>query len=649
MLRLFPVGEGDRDAAAADVVFVHGLGGDAHDTWSADKAGKLFWPAWIAADLPSVGVYTVAYDASPSAWRGPGLGVIDNATAVLSLLDANDIGQRPLVFVAHSLGGLVVKQLLRHADGYGQPAWQALLGRVRGVCFLATPHEGARLATIVKRIGQLARPTAALGDLEANTAPLRDLDTWFRNSVGRLGVTVSVFMEGRDTRGVRVVDEASSDPKIAGVVPVPIGVDHIEIARPKSRDELVYLAVLKFIRQAAGAAPGAGAPAAPPPPPAPAAATTAAPASPPTHRRQFSDRRIVIDDEDLLAAIRNPHLNASSEFQARLASELVAFLRLRHEERLGPGAAAWREGEVLMLSALPDIDVPQRTLEFEPREGGYGLTGERKPLDPLLQGIAYWEWQPAVADLFADRVPINMAREAALLILRKKGAPLGFPVGPRGAGLVPLCEWVGPDRAPEDYLEWGRDPRLVPGKVTLQATALHRPTGVAFLSYCLQGSWTPGAILALREGLEVLLPERAVLREVEYGAIRVDVFLGLRDGPPVDTLKIFLRNRAAILRMDAATRDISVPPPLPANAVAPPGEADAKTFREVFDLIGDDQEYPKLTDSAAGGFWEADWIKLRQDHLTETFERPEPPRFDVSAAATAQGLRRLLASFEGQA
>jgi predicted alpha/beta hydrolase family esterase len=57
------------------------------------------------------------------------------------LLARRELSDLPLVFVCHSLGGLVVKQVLRAADRrrvYGTAEARALLDSVKGIVFIAT-------------------------------------------------------------------------------------------------------------------------------------------------------------------------------------------------------------------------------------------------------------------------------------------------------------------------------------------------------------------------------------------------------------------------------------------------------------------------------------------------------------------------------
>ncbi|KQW93599.1 hypothetical protein ASC94_13390 [Massilia sp. Root418] len=252
----------------ADVIFIHGLDGDPFGTWKHDA---LFWPEALGLDHAQAGVWSLGYPAAKTEWNGSAMPLADRATNVLALLDAHGIGERPLVFVVHSMGGLLVKQMLRHALQYGDPAWQRISRATAGIVFLATPNSGSRIANWMTFFS-LARASAAVKDLEHNDAGLRDLNLWFRNNVHQLGCRVLVFYEKLPMGQVVVVDEASSDPGIPNVVPIPLDENHATICKPASARALQYLKVKRFLEDllpAPGAAAGTGALA--PPPVAPTA------------------------------------------------------------------------------------------------------------------------------------------------------------------------------------------------------------------------------------------------------------------------------------------------------------------------------------------------------------------------------------------
>ena len=236
-------------AAATDVVFVHGLGGRPFETWQHDtKQPQNSWPYWLAADVPHAAVHCLEYEAEASKWLGRSMSLVDRATNVLTLFTTKAIGARPVVFVCHSLGGLLVKQMLRQTQDQSEPAWRAIAEQTRAVVFVATPHGGSDLATWLHRLGTLLRASPSIDDLQSHSPWLRDLNAWYRANAGRLGIDTHCFSETATTNGVMVVDAGSVDPGMTGVVHCPLDADHVGICKPDSRNHMLYEYVLQLVR-----------------------------------------------------------------------------------------------------------------------------------------------------------------------------------------------------------------------------------------------------------------------------------------------------------------------------------------------------------------------------------------------------------------
>ena len=94
-----------------DIVFIHGLEGDARSTWT--HSNGVFWPDWVAEDLSNANVWTLGYEAHLTKWQGGSMPLTDRATSVLNLLASKELGSKPIIIVAHSLGGLVAKKCLQ--------------------------------------------------------------------------------------------------------------------------------------------------------------------------------------------------------------------------------------------------------------------------------------------------------------------------------------------------------------------------------------------------------------------------------------------------------------------------------------------------------------------------------------------------------
>jgi hypothetical protein len=236
------------DSPRASVIFVHGLGGDPFATWQVGADRSTYWPAWLSADLPEFALYSLEYDAAPTKWTGSSMALPDRATNILNVLVAEQCDKVPILFICHSLGGLVVKQLLRIASDQIGSQFGKVLEQTEGVIFFATPSSGSNVASWVDKLRVIVQPTPATTDLQPDSAYLRDLDYWYRDHAPRDNIATEVFVETQKTKGVTIVDMTSGDPGIPGVRPIPIDASHIDICKIKSPDDALYKSVLRFIR-----------------------------------------------------------------------------------------------------------------------------------------------------------------------------------------------------------------------------------------------------------------------------------------------------------------------------------------------------------------------------------------------------------------
>lgn len=226
----------------ADIIFVHGLGGDVIKTWSASGPDDC-WPTWLASDLPCVQVSSISYDAAATGWAGPQMPLQDRGTNILTLLEAEGIGARPIVFICHSLGGLVVKQMLRTAKDTQGKKWNQIRKQTRSIFFLATPHAGAPIVAVTELLRLLRLPGNLTLQLKADDPVLHGLNDWYKNN--SKGIATYCFYEEETTHGIQVVNRASANIGMAEVTLVPLEANHLSICKPASREQLIYTLVLK--------------------------------------------------------------------------------------------------------------------------------------------------------------------------------------------------------------------------------------------------------------------------------------------------------------------------------------------------------------------------------------------------------------------
>lgn len=246
---------------AADLVFVHGLGGDARTTWMREPDDRAtFWPGWLAEDFPALGVWTLGYAADVSAWQRESMPLPDRGNAVLEQLVNDGLGERALIFVAHSLGGILVKQILNAAESQGVPRWRQIAQATRGIAFVATPHSGANIASFASFVSSVLRINEPVEDLRAHHPHLRELHGWFLNTyLQQHPVVCRTYCERRELRperyglrlpkGIVVVDATSAEPNIPGERAIPLDEDHLSICKPADRNAPLCKSLWAFVRE----------------------------------------------------------------------------------------------------------------------------------------------------------------------------------------------------------------------------------------------------------------------------------------------------------------------------------------------------------------------------------------------------------------
>jgi pimeloyl-ACP methyl ester carboxylesterase len=250
-----------------DVVFVHGLKGDPRDTWQgqSENGDPTFWPEWLAQDVAGVGVWSFGYSSTLTDWFSQTLPIASLAGNLASRLRDKGVGvgDRPVVFVGHSMGGLIVKHMLTDMANHSNPELAQLWPSTDAVMFLGTPHAGSELAVLSGYLGLCANvlsggwldvgkalvglpgpanaAPANLDELKFHAPALAALNTSFmhlttkRHAEGQFPRVIA-YRETQTLHGVMVVDKHSADPHIAGAEVVDLPFDHLQMCKLSTRE-----------------------------------------------------------------------------------------------------------------------------------------------------------------------------------------------------------------------------------------------------------------------------------------------------------------------------------------------------------------------------------------------------------------------------
>lgn len=129
-------------------------------SYGAGQTGPTtFWPQdLLPKDCPNARIMTWGYDTVVTKGYAPANqnDIFSHAKNLLCVLKREHPKGRNLIFVAHSLGGVVVKEVLRRSNDSTEPVFKDIVQSTFGVLFLGTPHCGganfANVGDIVRRV-----------------------------------------------------------------------------------------------------------------------------------------------------------------------------------------------------------------------------------------------------------------------------------------------------------------------------------------------------------------------------------------------------------------------------------------------------------------------------------------------------------------
>ncbi|UHQ23817.1 alpha/beta fold hydrolase [Lysobacter sp. 5GHs7-4] len=166
------------DAAAPTVVYVHGIMSDGASAWKNKKTGA-YWPRLAANELSDAGVYVFSYHSRAFSGR---FHVTDAADALWDELKRHGILQsRIVVFVCHSMGGIVARRLLVQRQSE-----LAEHGTVIGLFLVASPSAGSQWANFFYPVINLFKHAQAqILKAGEDNQWLTTLGTDFRNLIAK--------------------------------------------------------------------------------------------------------------------------------------------------------------------------------------------------------------------------------------------------------------------------------------------------------------------------------------------------------------------------------------------------------------------------------------------------------------------------------
>ncbi|KAI0162080.1 hypothetical protein GGR57DRAFT_498426 [Xylariaceae sp. FL1272] len=101
--------------------------------------------------------------------------LFSHAKDLLYALQREKPARRPVLFVVHSLGGIILKEVLRRSEDSEEDAYKDIVRSTKGIIFLGTPHRGSPgLANLAETVRQVV---SMIARVDTHSALLRTLGT----------------------------------------------------------------------------------------------------------------------------------------------------------------------------------------------------------------------------------------------------------------------------------------------------------------------------------------------------------------------------------------------------------------------------------------------------------------------------------------
>ncbi|PGH02526.1 hypothetical protein AJ80_08837 [Polytolypa hystricis UAMH7299] len=154
------------EPAEVDIVAVHGLNGDALKTFTHEDSEVLWLRDLLPTYIKTARVLSWGYNSNANTLRGRATSadrILEHARTLVEDLQSDreleNATERPIIFVCHSLGGIVVKKALTFSSWQTSPKCARLhtiYTCTYGILFFGTPHNGSSKAKPLHTAQKLA-------------------------------------------------------------------------------------------------------------------------------------------------------------------------------------------------------------------------------------------------------------------------------------------------------------------------------------------------------------------------------------------------------------------------------------------------------------------------------------------------------------
>ncbi|KAI3382806.1 hypothetical protein SNEBB_005114 [Seison nebaliae] len=225
-----------------DVILLHGLQGSLFYSWRLLHSENLTHFCWPKLSLENeeykYRIIGANFETRLSDWNmkcsteQKNRSIINRATIIEEELRRLDVGKRPIIWLCHSMGGIILKEILQHN----------FFDATHSIIFFSVPHFGSPLATLSSFISYVTKPSIEVQNLSKNNHYLLELHASFMEMIRDYPINIISFSENQPTKlspGYSVVIVPKEYSDIASGNHYELERNHITVCKAENRHDKI--------------------------------------------------------------------------------------------------------------------------------------------------------------------------------------------------------------------------------------------------------------------------------------------------------------------------------------------------------------------------------------------------------------------------
>ncbi|KAF8538735.1 Alpha/Beta hydrolase protein, partial [Trichophaea hybrida] len=144
------------DSDCCSVVAVTGLAGHPFGSWRSRLTNRMWLQDFLRKEIPNIRILTYGYNSQLVGPNSTEFRMLDHRRHFVQELrnSRSSIAKRPIIFLGHSLGGILVLQTLLQCKN--QILNRDLFDLTSAIFFFGTPHNGLHTAELEAMVNDMA-------------------------------------------------------------------------------------------------------------------------------------------------------------------------------------------------------------------------------------------------------------------------------------------------------------------------------------------------------------------------------------------------------------------------------------------------------------------------------------------------------------